>query len=330
MFFSKRYIGLDIGTENIKMAYTSKIKNKWYINDLIKIDNPLKTTAFTTCDKKDIIVDKIKQNLKDKYRNVVVGVPNNHVIFRSLKFPKLKRKEIEEAVYWKCQEFVPMFGGDFVSDFELIDEGKDRFHILIAAARKSFIYDYIEIINKLNLNLLALDIYPLSGARILREIDIQNIIAIIDIGKSHSLVNIVEKGNVFFCRQILLGSYTVTKKIAEELQITRDKAELLKKDPGVLKETIQNNLRPLIKKFAMEILSFFNIYSTQNKGKKVNTVLLIGDRGKLWFTKTMLKDFLDVEIILPEELQLGFSVSKSCLKYNYYDFLNAIGFTLRG
>lgn len=330
MFFSKKYIGLDIGTENIKIAYVSRLGNKWSIDDLQKISNPLKSTIFTTYKEKEIIAEKIRQKLNDNYRNVTMGLPSSQVIFRSLVFPKLKQKEIKKAVYWKSQEFAPMLSENFISDFEIIDKQKDYFHVLIAATRESFVHDYIEIINKLDVNLLALDVYPLACARVLKKINTQDVIAIIDIGTLHSLVNIVEKGKVYFCRQIFIGGDTITKKIAKELHISTCKAEFLKKNPETLKKLIENSVKPLIQKFSMEILSFFNIYSKQNKNKKVDIVLLVGNGSKLWCLREILRNSLDTEVVLPEELEMNFKVrDNTCSKNDCYNFLNAIGFALR-
>lgn len=332
MFFSKKYIGLDIGAENIKIAYVSRFGSKYSIDNLQKIDNPLKSTTFDTYEEKRIMANKIRQNLDNNYRNIIMGVPSNHVEFRNLEFNKLKRREVERAAFWKSQEqkSVILNSKDFISDFEIIDKKKDYSYALIAATKKSLIYDYIEIINMLDVNLLAIDVYPLACARVLEKLNVQDIVAIVDIGTLCSLVNIIEKGKVYFCRKILIGGNTITKKIAEELNISIYKAESLKKNPETLKETIKNIVKPLIQEISMEILSFFKIYLRKNKDKKIDSILLIGNGSKLWCLKEILRDFLDVEIILPEELQRNFKLQDNTFSKDiYYDFLNAIGFALR-
>lgn len=297
------------------------------------INNPLKSTTFSNEPEKEVIINVLKQKIKPGYRDIIVGIPSNYTVLRNLKLPKLKPRELEKAVYWISQEFSPMFNDKFISSYELISEEKDHLHILFAAASEKIVLDYVKIIDQLGLNLLAIDIFPLSGARLLKEIDLQDTIALIDIGKFYSLVNIIEKGKVFFCRQISIGGSIITRKIAEKLQLKINKAESLKKDPKNFKKTIKDTIKPIIDKFAIEILNVFNLYSAQNEEKKVDYIIFIGNGSKLWCLRDMLSSLLKIRVLTPNEIQsLSFVRGKSWQDWNwdYYNFTNAIGFAMRG
>lgn len=330
IFFTKKYIGLDIGLENIKIAHLKKYKEKWVVDDLSKVNNPIKTTIFSNDTEKEIIINLLKQKIGHGYKNIVVGIPTNYTILRNLKLPKLKSRELDEAIYWASQEISPMFNSEFISSYEVTHEANNNLHILFAAAKKTIILNYIEIVDKLGLNLVALDIYPLAGARLLSKIDSKNIIALIDIGKLYSLVNVIEKGKVFFCRQIPLGSFNITKKLAEELQISNIEAEHLKKNPQNYKDTITDIIEPIISKFTVEILNVFNLYSAQNREKRVDYVIFIGNGSKLWCLKDILRNLLHTKIVMPDEIRSFIPTRKRNWNWDYYDFANAIGFAMRG
>jgi type IV pilus assembly protein PilM len=86
---------------------------------------------------------------RTRKRYVVSAVPNPSVILRTLQVPKMPPKEMEEAVRWEAERYIPFPIDEVVLDFAPLDplaevpEG-EQVEVLVAAARQEAVASLIE------------------------------------------------------------------------------------------------------------------------------------------------------------------------------------------
>jgi type IV pilus assembly protein PilM len=331
MFFARGCVGIDVGTDTIKAAHLIESRGKWAVKGLYKIKNPLMRTTFSETGDKEILTECL-QEIKKAFscNKCVMGVDGHRVVFRNLQFPRLHMKELKEAVYWEAREFSTMFNGDFVYDFELLEQQSDHCRVLIAGADREYIMDYIKIARDAGLNLSVLDVYPLAAARLLSQKEKNSVVAVIDMGSSHTEITVVEKGRAFLNRTVDFGGSNLVEIVSNLLSMDKLQAEQVIIDPGPYREKIQEKVTAALQELMIEISRFFDFYSIQNKGKQINYAVLAGNGGKLWCWSRAFADYFNIQLVSANNMGFQLKSLDNSGNIDYMEYFNAIGFALRG
>ena len=97
--------------------------------------------------------------------HVVVVVPEDSVISKSVELPKLREKEIDEAVRWEAEGFLPYPLQDAVLDWKVLSMD-DVSHVLFQALPKAIVESYVEVFDWLGLELAAIETPALALVRL--------------------------------------------------------------------------------------------------------------------------------------------------------------------
>ena len=150
-----------------------------------------------------------------------------------------------------------------------------------------------------DVNFLAMEsAFELSGMREEGEIT-----ALVDIGASETLVNVVCDEHTLITRAVPFGGEGVTRSLSDRLAISREEAEAVKlgkepaADPGALDEV----LRLEAEKLAFELDGTFRLMWTITPAPRVERVVLSGGGARLKELPERLEAALDapVEILEP-------------------------------
>ena len=151
----------------------------------------------------------------------------------------------------------------------------------------------------------------------------------IDIGAKATHLNIIEKGNLVLNRNIPVGGETITKKIAEGLKISINRAEQFKKDFGLNQASlIPETIKPVLLTIKNETAQLHSIYKT--RGKNFDKLIIVGGGANLPGLSEFFKD-LGIKIIVGDALaQLSYNPEIKSVVDQYASNLSvAIGLALR-
>jgi type IV pilus assembly protein PilM len=241
------------------------------------------------------------------------------------------------------------------SDFRVVSRGLGTQEVLYATASKDIIDDYLEVMEKVGLNPVALDIESASIARTFKdEMLADAAVLIVDIGARTTTLTIVDEGAIRVSSIIKTAGGYFTRTISEKLNIPIEEAEKIKriygmneaKGEGKVMFIMQDVLRDTI----VKTKKLVNFYEAKSK-RKVKKVLLSGGSSLMPGMLSYLGDNLDIEtrlanpakmypklnrhiqetflikdIISPKELE------KKGLEYKMHPvmFSNVIGLAIRG
>jgi type IV pilus assembly protein PilM len=332
MFFNTGLVGIDIGTHTIKAVHLDITGKRRVLRKIVKIDNSIKDTAFPTeLDKKGITKCLIKIAKSLSCKKCVVGIPSKHVIFRNVQFPKMKPQELREAVYWEAQEFAPMFDEDYVSDFELLEVQENNCRVMLAGTSENTALGYLTVLENAGFKVEAIDVYPLAVSRILKSAGIHGVAAVIDIGYSHCEIIIIEKGVVFFSRNISTDYLHFVKMSSVPVATNKECTTDISYPQDTLNENLHDVMFQSLQELMLEISKFFDLYSIQRKGHEVEVVMFIGRGSRIPCLKQVYSDYFNLPIIDAADIYHEF-LEPGSIKYDNFDlidFTNAIGFALR-
>jgi type IV pilus assembly protein PilM len=168
--------------------------------------------------------------------NVVVSIAGQaSVLVRTLEVPRMNATELREHMQWEINRNIPFAESNVVSDYRPLtdeDPNSPNMDVVMAIAPQSAIDTIITAIKQAKRTPVAIDVEPLSVARMLTfgyGEDYQGqTICFVDMGHKTTAINIYRDGKLLMPRQIPIGGEMLTKTLADALNLPIEEAEKLK------------------------------------------------------------------------------------------------------
>src|SRR4030043_183943 len=273
MIFGKKknVIGLDIGSSSIKLVELREGKNGFRLQNLAVSSLAPEAIVDGALMDSVTIIDTIKDlvNSVTKTREVVTSVSGHSVIVKKITLPFMTETELEESIQWEAERHIPFDINDVNIDFQILgyrSENPDLMDVILVAAKKDIINDYVSVIMEAGLNPVVMDIEAFALENMLGinyEIEKDDIVAIANLGASVTNINILKDNLSAFTRDIFKGGNQITEEIQRQLHVDYEEAEKIKvgqKGEGASQSVVDNVLRSASESLAVEIgnsLDFF-------------------------------------------------------------------------
>jgi type IV pilus assembly protein PilM len=303
---TKNYLGVDIGAGGVKIVELMNEKGRGRLitygysergvgDALHPLENPKPTAE---------LIGKILKQSSMTSNRAVAALPLSSVFSAIVAVPRGKdEKEIKAAINEQVKKLAPLPLEEMITYSTFIDSLKappsapgsqppalaNYIRVLVTGAAKSLVQKYIEIFKLAKIELIALDTEAFALIRALIGKD-KSTVMIVDMGYIRTNLTIVEKGVPFLTRSINVGGAAVTKKIMEQLHLSKDEAERLKQDLGAmvegdpksdegLKTVLVSILQPLLNeiKYAAEIYTKMELTDS----KRLEKIILTGGSAHL-------------------------------------------------
>jgi len=181
-------------------------------------------------------------NIKGK--KVALGLANQKVVVRTLEFPLLDPKELRSAIEFQAQDYIPIPIEEAVFDFHVLgrftdEEGIEKQKVLVVAAQKVMVMDFINAIKGAKLTIAGVDLQAFSLIRALAPVSFldqgpgDRATAIANIGSDVTNLVVDMGGEPQFTRIISFGGDDFTKALQDLQGISFIKAEQLKAETGL-------------------------------------------------------------------------------------------------
>ncbi len=271
----RRIIAIDPSGSSVKIA---QILNRGKKSPLIEgffyekiSDNAqIKTFLSTVIPKLDL-----------KRSQVVIVLHGIQTIYRLLEMPILEGVELEKAINYEEEVYIPFPAEDRVVDYKIVSEEGNRLVVALAGARKTAVIDFVSPFTDMGIPLASAEISGLCLSNLfsLSAGDEKNTIVLLDVGARFTTFVIVAKGVPVIIREISIGGDLFTEHIEDILHISKDEAELLKCNPGDKEGELKTALEPIFYRFAEEIKVSME-YTGQMAISKPSEVYISGGGGR--------------------------------------------------
>lgn len=294
-----RFVGVDFGTSYIKIVELSYRDQKAHLENYGVVDLGM---VIQNSDKskmqsyEDRMIDCLKQTIAKmglKTLDSFISIPGFSGLVTLVEFPEMKEEEIAKAIQFEAHKYIPSSLNEVAMSWEIIAKKNDagdvisqekvgpkKMQVLLVAAPKKEIAKYEHLVVGAGMSVSAIELETFSITRALIGDDGGNFM-IIDIGSRATNIILVEKGVVRVNRNIDAGGNEITNTIAESLNISKQRAEILKKgDKDILngKEAV---VIPVIELIFGEALRILNVYGEKNKEIKIDGVFLSGGSAQM-------------------------------------------------
>lgn len=302
-------IGLDIGSKTIKVVELSRAGDKFDLKSAGVIGYPAATSLEALTDEKQLtsLAQTIKKLCKDaklSSKNVSLSIPETQSFTRLMKFPLLTDQEIDSAVRWEAEEYIPIPVKEAVIEHQVLERrdtgNPPQVLVLLIAVHKEVIERYLKLLNLADLNAVAVETELMSLTRSLAPPD--KTVLIVDFGASSSDIAVVKNEQVFFSRSVPTAGDAFTRAVAQSIGATPEQAEQYKRtyglSPDQLEGKVYRSLSPVIKTVIEEIKKSVHYYQLEVKGDPPSSVILSGGSSAIPGVSTAFTQLLNLEVVI--------------------------------
>lgn len=165
--------------------------------------------------------------------NVVAALPGDRTSSRRLSFPFRERRKLAQAVPFELANDLPFDLGDFVVDWEVIDEERARSDVVATFAPRAEVSGLIDTLAEAGCNLRTLEAEGLVLGNLTAVFDLPGTRLLADIGHSKTTFCLLIEGRATAARTVRLGGAAITEALAKERGLTPQDAERAKCEEGV-------------------------------------------------------------------------------------------------
>lgn len=324
----KSFLGVDIGASSIKVVEFEAKKGRPMLMTYGYAEISAEEAGDSLFDqpkRTGELLARICKEAGTKAPSAMAALPTPHVFATILSMSDGKDARARQAaVDVEVTKLAPLPLSEMIIQTTYLDEdqkdqkGKEgekekqqenqkkekQFRAMVTGSAKTFIQKYIEIFKSAKLNLQAIDTESLALVRALVGKD-KGAIMVIDIGSQRTTIMIVEKGIPFVSRSIQLGGDTVTRAIMQQMQLSQEDAEHLKRDLGTgspagsglvgeLPKVLEVLMLPLIN----EIRFAFKLYAGMELAiiKNVEKIVVTGGSSHLPRVPEYLAETLNMNV----------------------------------
>lgn len=236
-------LGLEIGSANLKLV--ELVGNPPSLRGLAIRPTPLGSIQDGAIVEPGAIANELKDminELQTRKKFVVTAASNLAVITRTLQVPKMPAKQLEEAVRWEAERYIPFPIDEVVLDYTPLDSydsvpDGEQMDIVVGAARHETVAGVVEAIKAANLEPLIIDIKPFAGLRTIRSRltspGREPITLFLEIGAESSALVLTRGERLLLNRPINLSGKDFTNAISRAFNLDPIAAEDAKKNYGL-------------------------------------------------------------------------------------------------
>lgn len=306
LFSKESTVGIDIGSSCIKAVEIEPTPSGWTLVNAAVAPTPREAIKDGSVINIIDVSQEIRTMLRDagiKATGAVCAVSGSQVIVRQVQFPKMPEAALRKSIKYEASRYIASSMEDSVVEFEILGDAEDptQMNVMLVAAPRDMIDSRVTALESAGLEPLVIDIESFALIRSLVEFNatdeyLDNTIALIDIGASHTDVDIVSKGEFALTRNIPIAGDSFTNAIKSLTGGTFEEAEQAKLAMTAQYPVDQINtaepdnkcwrvVQPLLDELIREIRRSIHFYQSQfpegNAEAQVAKVVLTGGTARM-------------------------------------------------
>jgi len=318
-------VGIDIGSHSIKVAEVEDSKQGMVLKNFGMIEIPSEAIMDGSIKEMEVVSAALKnllKNLRIKNKNSATSISGYSVIVKKITIPKKGEEDLEKSIQNEAEQYIPFDINDVNLDFQILsseteeeaeEEEKENkqevMDVLLVAAKKDIVDEYISLFQLSELNPVVLDIdaFALQNAFEISSTEQSGCHALVHIGAQQLTINVVREGISVFTRDSSYGGAQITGEIQRKFEISYEEAEKMKLGAT----PIEMDKRPILEdifssavaRWSQEIKRALDFVAGTFVDTKVDDILLSGGSSLIpGFSK-----YLSTETDLPAAMLNPFS-----------------------
>lgn len=335
--------GLDIGASTIKAVWLGKSGSKMTYESSGVFPTPAKgMLSESPLDQEEIAstIRKLVHDAKIKSNLVHIAMPDNQVYTRVIEMPMLSEKELESAIYWEAEQYIPaplptLTLSKMILGTTKNAAGDSKMQVLLVAAPTVMVGKYGKILEMAGLSIESVETEMISAIRtVINNRKVPTSI-LMNIGTLSTSLSILENNVIIFTYTMPIGGLAINRAIATDFGFSLQQAEEYKKTYGILDKNfggkIGKAIEPILMTMVSEIKKALSYYTERNQNlQAVNQLILTGGSSKLPGIDLFFVQNAGLEtVIVNPWIQMGVDNVPKDILDNGPDYAIAVGLALK-
>ena len=309
MLFGKNthLVGLDIGSRTIKVGELLDTKKGYSLKKFGMVDIEPGLIEEGMVQDLDVVADSIRELFKThsiKEQNVAISIGGYSVIVKKINVQTMTEEELQDAIHYEAEQYIPFDIADVNLDFQILGEAEsstNQMSVMLVAAKKEMIDDYIHLVQLAGLNpcIIDVDAFALQNVYEVNYDNLDDNIALIDIGASKTSLNILKGGDSVFMRDVSLGCGQINEKIASTVECSFEEAETLKfgdKEDKLSSHELREAILSVTTDWSSEIKRALDYFYSTDSDSQINRIVLSGGGAHIEEFRHLLADETSCEV----------------------------------
>ncbi len=315
--FSKKFLGIDIGTFSLKLVELAEAGENFSLSNygqydiepnqnLGMVDSERKIMASFSAQEIAEIIQAIMSEAKMKTRQCAFSIPDFSTFFTTFSLPAMTKKELSDAVIFEARQHIPLPIDSVTVDWQLIggEFGKsDKMEIAMTAIPNEVIAKYRDIAAKAGLQLALIEAEAFGLAQALISKEELRPVCLIDIGIQSTVCSLMENQVLRYSHSFDRGADYLFKALIRQLPISREIIQSIEKSCGLqafsfIEPDIKNNMRnifrdsflPILKEIEMALAEY-----RRSSGIEIAKIILSGGAAALPEVMDQFKNYFQKE-----------------------------------
>ena len=219
------------------------------------------------------------------------SLSGHSVIIKKIQLPSMTDAELAESIQWEAEQYIPFDVNEVNLDFQILDaanegDGGGQMEVLLVAAKKDLIDDYVQVITEAGLVPTVIDVAAFAVENAFEanyDVTPDEIVALVNIGAQVVNINILSRGYPAFTRDITTAGNQYTEEIQKTLSVGFDEAERIKlggrksdDSQDVVPQEVEHAMQSVTETVIGEISRSLDFFSATTADSRISRVVLSG------------------------------------------------------
>lgn len=300
-------IGIDFGLSAIKFAEVVKSGDGYKLNKYISVDLPEGSIIEDEINKEDEVIKCLQDGLsqlKSSYKWVCLSVSGPNTVIKRLQLPGGTNEEVEDSVFWEIEQYLPYPLEEANISFSILGENSGGgLDVIIGAAKKSLVLNYVELVERLQYKVKVVD---LGIAALMNVFDFaygeeisKGTWVLLDLGAQKSEFIIYKNKVMVFSKEISMGGLTITEEIQRQMGVNYEEAESLKisgDGSGNIPEEIVDIINQVLDTFFEDLKKSIDFWATSSSEEVFEGCYITGGNSQIPGLQEALQEVLGTEV----------------------------------
>ncbi len=331
MLFGKtsHLVGLDIGSRTLKAAEIIETKEGRSLKSFGMLDITSGAIEGAVIKDAETVADSLRQLFKENninMKNVAISIGGLSVVVKKITVQTMPDDQLQEAINLEAEQYIPFDISDVNIDYQILGESEnnsDQMDVLLVAAKKNMINDYVNLVQMAGLNPCVIDIDAFALQNIFEanyNATDENI-ALVDIGACKTSLNILKSNSSVFMRDVSLGCNMINRKIISLVDCSFEEAEQIKHNEQTDKisaEDLREIVSSVVSDWCAEIKRALDFFYSAYPDDQITKIVLSGGGANIkeFHEVLALETLAEVETINPFK---NFEVNSKSFDTSYID-----------
>ncbi len=292
----KPVIGVDVSAVSLKMVELSRNNKGQYTLENYVIEPTPKDVfneqGIAKPEELSAAIQKAFKKLSPRSKNIALAFANTLVLSKKIPLSSgLDDDDLENEVMEEASQLFSMSLDELNVDWHIlgpsVKDPENKNEILVCAARKDRITDYIACMQDAGLNVSIIDMEQYAqqlalGQWISSNLPQENeaqppVLAVVDAGHGTLSVTVYQKDNILFSKEVPMGLHQLLENIQHLYDLDTEKAEAALRAQGAGYEFFNEQaVQPFLDSLSMEVNRALQFFLTQATVDHIDIILLSG------------------------------------------------------